>query len=279
MSLVRLILRVARPITHSAERLKFAKKFKTRWMVEDSPDPFELRIIPYAKQNDTWPKTSVGSFRNDLGVAMKNRASALFTGVLLLVSSGFAKDKNKPTIPPYVLRARTVAVIVDPTAGMSVDDPRANQVAQKDVETALLNWGRFEPVIGAPGTDLIIVIRKGHDRLVDQTIPDPRQNNRAGVINPTDNGISVGAQQGRQPNMSGAPPANQIPATSPSQTEIGTGDDTFTVYQGGVDNPLDAVPAWKYIAKDALHSHNVPAVDEFRKALIEADKAAAAKKP
>ncbi len=209
---------------------------------------------------------------------MKNRASALFAGVLLLVSSGFAKDKNKPTIPPYVLRARTVAVIVDPTAGMSVDDPQANQVAQKDVETALLNWGRFEPLMGTPGADLIIVVRKGHARLVDETIPDPRQNNRAGAINPTDNGIAIGAQHGRQPNPSSAPP-DSSPAKSPSQTEIGSSDDSFTVYNGDVDKPLDSVPAWKYLAKDGLRPHTVPAVDAFRKALAEADKAAAAKKP
>ena len=210
---------------------------------------------------------------------MKNRASTLFAGILLLVSSGFAKDKTKPTVPAYVLRARTVAVIVDPTAGISVEDPRANQVAQKDVETALLNWGRFEPVMGTPGADLIIVVRKGHDRLVDQTIPEPRQNNRAGVINPTDNGISAGAQHGRQPNLSDTPNPDQTSTTSPSQTEIGPSDDSFIVYQGGVDNPLNAAPAWRYMAKDALRSHNVPAVDQFRKALAEADKAAAAKKP
>ncbi len=210
---------------------------------------------------------------------MKNRVPALFAGLLLLAPSGFSKDKSKPTIPVYVLRARTVAVIVDPGAGMSVDDPRANQIAQKDVETALLNWGRFEPVIGTSGTDLIIVIRKGHDRLVDQTIPDPRQNDRAGVITPMDDGISVGAQHGRQPNLSNAPNTGQTSKTSPSQTEIGSVDDSFTVYQGGVDNPLEAAPAWKYVRKDALHSHDVPAVDEFRKVLAEADKAAAAKKP
>jgi hypothetical protein len=70
---------------------------------------------------------------------------------------------------------------------------------KKDVETALLNWGRFFPVLSAQEADLIIVIRKGHGRLVDDTISDPRQNNRTGVINPTDSGVGIGAQHGRQP--------------------------------------------------------------------------------
>jgi len=170
-----------------------------------------------------------------------------------------------------------VSVIIDPEAGESITAPRANQIAQKDVETALLKWGRFEPLIGTPTADLIIVIRKGHNKLVDQTIPDPRQNDRVGVINPTDNGISVGAQHGRQPGMPGT--STQDPqATSPSKAEIGSVDDSFAVYDGKIDRPLDGVPAWKLIAKDCLHSHDVPAVDEFRRAIVEAEKAAG-KKP
>jgi hypothetical protein len=209
---------------------------------------------------------------------MRKRTSILHAVVLLLVSSAFAKDKTKSTMPVYVVHARTVAVIIDPDAGISVDDPQANHVAQKDVETALLNWGRFEPVMGTSAADLVIVVRKGHVRLVDETIPDPRQNNRAGAINPIDNGIAIGAQHGRQPNSSNAPP-DSSPARSPSQTEIGSSDDSFTVYKGDVDKPLDSAPAWRYLAKDGLRPHTVPAVDAFRKALAEADKAAAAKKP
>lgn len=179
-------------------------------------------------------------------------------------------------MPPYILTAHTVSVIIDPEAGESVTDPRANQIAQKDVETALLKWGRFEPVIGTPTADLIIVIKKGRSKIVDQTIPDARQNNRAGVINPTDNGISIGAQRGRQPGM---PDSSQQPGMpSPSQTEIGNGDDSFIVYDGKADRPLDGAPAWKLVTRDCLRSHDVPAVDEFRKAIAEAEKAAG-KKP
>jgi hypothetical protein len=152
-----------------------------------------------------------------------------------------------------------------------------------------MNWGRFMPVMGPEGADLIIVVRKGHGRLVDSTIIDPRQNNRAGVINPTDNGVGIGAQNGRPPNMGGSAdgpfqPGSQSQAPQPRQTpqtqmEIGGADDSFTVFEGGVAKPLNGSPGWRYMAPDGLRSHNVPAVEEFKKAVAAAEKAAAAKKP
>jgi hypothetical protein len=206
----------------------------------------------------------------------------------LLAVPVLAKSKDK-TLPPYILQARTVAVIVDPSAGIDPEDPRANQVAQKDVETALMNWGRFTPVMRPEGADLIIVVRKGHGRLVDETITDPQQNNRAGVINPTDNGVGVGAQNGRPPNLGGSAdgplqPGSQSqaprsPQTPHPQMEIGGVDDSFTVFEGGVAKPLNGAPGWRYMAPDGLRSHSVPAVEEFRKAVAAAEKAAAAKKP
>jgi hypothetical protein len=217
---------------------------------------------------------------------MNRHFSTLLTVSLLVAIPVLAKEKKEKVLPPYILQARTVAVIVDPSVGIDPEDPRANQVAQKDVETALMNWGRFQPVMGTTGADLVIVIRRGHGRLVDSTISDPRQNNRAGVINPTDNGIGVGAQRGAQPNMGGPPSAagSQIPQTqAPHPTmEIGGVDDSFTVFDGKVDKPLDGTPGWRYTGEEGLHPHNVPAVEAFRKAVDAADKAAAAaaaKKP
>jgi hypothetical protein len=203
----------------------------------------------------------------------------LMAGLLMATFAG-AKNKAEKNVPNYILSAKTVAVMIDPQAGIDVDDPRANQVAQKDVETALLNWGRFQPTISTQGADLIIVIRKGHKGVVDTTINDSRQNNRVGVINPAANGVSIGAQHGRQPDGSGAgvPDASEQGTPHP-QTEIGAVGDSFTVYKGDSDHPLDSSAGWSYVAKDGLRSHNVPAVDEFRKAVAAADKAAAAKHP
>ncbi len=186
----------------------------------------------------------------------------------LLGTPGWAKGKPKPTLPPYVLSAHRVAVLVDPSAGISVEDPRANQVAQKDVEAALMNWGRYEPMVGVEGAELVIVIRRGHGRLVDETISDPRQNNRAGVITPTDNGVGVGAQHGQQPQLGGSTPH--------TEAEIGGVEDEFAVYEGGVAQPLDGAPAWRWVRKDGLRPHDVPAVGEFRKAVAETEKAIAA---
>jgi hypothetical protein len=208
---------------------------------------------------------------------MLKRASALLA-VSLLVTLGFAKDK-KNTLPPYVLSAKTVAVIIDPNADISIDEPRANQDAQKDVEAALVNWGRFEPVLSTQTADLIIVLRKGNGPTMNETIPDPRRT-------PTNNGVSMGGQNGPQPGMSGQPGmgSGQQPGLGsgqqpPSpQTEIGQAD-SFVVYKGGDERPLDTPPAWRYVQADGLSPHSVPAVAAFRKAVENAEKAAAAKKP
>jgi hypothetical protein len=54
--------------------------------------------------------------------------------------------------------------------------------------------------------------------------------------------------------------------------EVGSADDTFVVYEGHGDAPLQRAPAWRYIAKDALRSPNVPAVAEFRKLIEQEEK-------
>ncbi len=71
----------------------------------------------------------------------RRRLAAAISAGLLLPFLAMAKDKPKSTLPTDVLQARTVAVVIDPSAGVSLDDPRANEVAQRDVETALLNCG------------------------------------------------------------------------------------------------------------------------------------------
>jgi hypothetical protein len=213
---------------------------------------------------------------------MRRRVSAAIALGLVVVSGAlakgaFAKNKNEKVLPAYILNAHTVAVIIDPSAGVSVDDPRANEVARKDVETALLNWGRYTPVISSQGADLIIVIRKGHGRMVDDTISMPPQdNNRPATVNPMDRGISVAAQHPTQPGTgSGA----QDASSAHPQMEVGATDDSFVVHEGDRRDPLYGAVGWRYTAKDGLRAHNVPAVEEFRKAVAAAEKAAAAKNP
>src|SRR3954454_9581774 len=106
---------------------------------------------------------------------MRARLFTLPAIVVLFGALGFAKGKAKNALPPYVLSAHTVSVIIDPDAGMDVEDPNANQIARRDVEAALLSWGRLEPALAGQPADLVIVIRRGHQRIVSDTIPDPRQ--------------------------------------------------------------------------------------------------------
>lgn len=197
--------------------------------------------------------------------------------VILAVAVGYAKDKSKNILPEYVLRAQTVAIVIDPQAGISLNDPNANQQAQRDVEAAFLKWGRLRPQIGITGADLIVVVRRGHGKLAEQTVKYPRQNDRLGSITSTDNAWSVGAQQGRPP-QSQAPSREPLGGRTQPQTEVGNTEDSFQVFRGDLDHPLDSPPVWRYSAKNGLHSPDVPAVEEFRKAMIEAEKAAA-KKP
>lgn len=221
---------------------------------------------------------------------MHRRAyAAAMAAVFLLPSFVLAKDKAKSTLPADVLQAQTISVIIDPTAGVSLDDPRANEVARRDVETALLNWGRFRPLLAGRIADLVIVIRRGSGKAASDTIHDPRQGRRPVAIDPTDTGIDVGMQRGQPPPYAGDTPDASQGSSIPSQNgpvtqdragpqaEIGTSaaEDSFLVYRGRTENPLDGSPVWRYEAKNALKPHSVPAVDVFRKAVDEAQQAAA----
>jgi hypothetical protein len=218
--------------------------------------------------------------------------TGVVAGVLLLPSLAVAKDKSKTTLPYDVLHARTVRVIIDPSAGVSLEDPRGNQVAQRDVETAFLNWGRFETILDGPNADLIIVIRRGTGKVAAGTVYDPRQNRRPGTIDPTDTGVAAGVERGQPPPYAGdLPDASQSgvngPLSDPTnrsinqsphpQAEIGSdaAEDSFVVYRGKTDDPLDSPPVWRYVAKDCLKPHKVLAVDEFRKVIDQTEQAAA----
>jgi hypothetical protein len=210
--------------------------------------------------------------------AIRTSKFAWLSVACLVLTPALAKEK--PTLPAYFLRARTVAVLIDPAAGISLEDSNANQTAQHDVETALLKWGRFIPVISPVDADLIIVVRKGHGKLADATISDPRQNSRVGAASRTDGAISIGAQHGTPPpNTAGAHDPNlDGNSTAQPQAEIGNTDDSFQVFEGKTEeNPTDAPAGWRWIRKNGLHPHDVPAVDEFRKAIEEAEKQAAQK--
>ena len=205
---------------------------------------------------------------------MLNRRSLVLSVLFLSCLVATAKDKRKAILPVDVLQAHTVWVIVDPQAGVDVTDPNANRIARADVENALAKWGRLSPVTDPSQADLIITVRKGNDKLVQPTIGGTPINAPPPVIaQRTDTGITASGRAG--PPLETSDPHPQM--------EVGSTQDMFVVYRGNpalsnatqTDNPLDSPPVWRYTRKDALESPSVPAVDAFRKAINDSEKALA----
>lgn len=186
------------------------------------------------------------------------------------------KDKNKSTLPDFVLRASTVVVVIDPDAGEPVDQPNANAAARESVEKALTDWGRLRPMMDGAQTDLVIVVRTGSGAAVRPTIKGGPMDQRPGVAQGGDASIRVGGQQGHAPPLSQSGPQNTGPHIS---NEVGPTEDSFAVYRGGIDYPLDSPAVWRYVAKGCLKPPRMTAVEEFRKALAEADKLQQSRKP
>jgi hypothetical protein len=207
--------------------------------------------------------------------------SVLFLSCLV----GAAKDKKKLLLPPDVLQAQTVMVVIDPDAGMDVQNPNANQTAQVDVENALMKWDRFSLVTDPAAADLIITVRKGSSKIVQPTIGGLPNNNRPVGLGSPGSGGRVGSRQGAPGDISDPsdPQSDpQSPSSSPQpQLEVGRSQDILVVYRGSKndshDAPLDTPPVWRYTAKDALQSPGVPAVDAFRKLIADSEKQQAGK--
>jgi hypothetical protein len=144
-------------------------------------------------------------------------------------------------------------------------------MAQKDVEAALLKWGRFDLVPDPKTADLIVMVRKGNGRLMDEALPDIRQNSG---INPDNRGGPMGPPRGSQPDQS----LNPGLGSSRQSPQAGMGDagDLLSVFKGG-QNTLYATPVWTYAGRDGLSPQTVSAVTAFKKAVAVADKAEAEK--
>jgi len=197
---------------------------------------------------------------------MARRCSPLILLFVLLSPFASAKDK-KEILPEYVLNARTVLVIIDPDAGRSPSNPTENRTAQEDVEKALMNWGRFSLALDPMSADLVISVRRGHGKVVAPTIGGV-PNDRPVVVEQINSGIRIGGEHGTPAPLTadGPPPGPR------TQTEIGASEDTFSVYRGQVEYPLDSPAVWRYRAKDALSSPSVPAVAQFQKAIDQSQK-------
>ena len=214
------------------------------------------------------------------------RRRRLATAVVLLASlAAPAKQKKKPTLPPDILHAQSVLVVIDPDAGTDALDPNANRTAQENVEKALLKWGRFSLAQEAGEADLIITIRTGNGRIVQPAVVGLPSNNRPAIFEPTDSGVRIGGRQGTS-GASGDPSDPQSPtATRPHpQIQAGESKDAFVVYRCNSKDdpnwdPLESPPIWRYSARNALQAPDVTAVEAFHDIIAETEKQQAAKKP
>jgi len=212
---------------------------------------------------------------------MISRRSVAVSILLLCCAAADGKDKKKALLPADVLQAHTVLVVVDPNAGVDVRDPNVNRLARTDVEQALMKWGRFMPVTESFTADLIIMVRKGNGKVVQPTIGGtPVSGNPPVSVGSTTTPNATTTRAAGRWGNSGIPndPSNagNQPATPYPQIEAGPTQDTFVVYRGGKDdpsfNPLDSPAVWRYVAKNGLESPSVPAVEVFRKLVVESDK-------
>jgi hypothetical protein len=188
----------------------------------------------------------------------------------------FSKKKEKPVLPQILLKAQTVVVIIEPNAGEPMNDPTANRNAREEVEKALMNWGRFRLVQETSTADIVVSVKKGTEKAATPTIGGGPVDKRPVTVETTDNQIRIGAKQG-QPDGSYDPDSSPSNGRAQQSVEVGSSEDSFRVYLGGDTFKPNSASIWSYRAKNALRPPNVNAVKEFRKAITDAEQAAAKK--
>jgi hypothetical protein len=145
------------------------------------------------------------------------------------------------------------------------------------VEKALVNWGRFKIAVDASDADLIITVRKGDGKMARSTIGGVPQNNGPVIMGPTDSSGRAGGRTAPPP-MGGDPSDSDPQFGGPhQQVEVGQPQDMFVVYRGKREKPLENSAVWRYSGENALRSPGVPAVDVFRKLVLESEKQLAEK--
>lgn len=188
---------------------------------------------------------------------MSIRLSIVFFLSLLSVFQADAKNKKKQPVSEDVLKAQTVLVVVLPDTRATVTNQADTQTVRDELEKALRKWGRFS-LVHSPPADLLIVAHQGHVEAPKISIP------------PVDTRSVMHPNPPPYPDTPGLRPPRE--SAQRAAAELRSEEDTFEVYSGGVDHPLDASPLWQYRAKLALHGPKVAAVEQFRKAIDESEK-------
>jgi hypothetical protein len=200
---------------------------------------------------------------------MTFRSSCFLLLSFSLLASAKDKTKDKGALPDFVLQAHTVRVVLSPEASDPLEDPMANTRAREVVQLALQSWGRFSVVVEGD-SDLVIAVRAGTGRLVAPTIERGPSDTRIGDMQPGRGNIGIGAQQGRVPADSD--PGAPVHTGPHIGKEIGRANDVFEVYRGRGPYALNSIAVWRYSGKDGLKGPNVPAVEQFRKAIAASEK-------
>jgi hypothetical protein len=200
----------------------------------------------------------------------------LMAFVLCFTSSvAFGKKKEKAVFPEILVRAQTVFVMIQPDAGEPMNDPAANRKVREEVEKALMSWGRYRLVQEAYTADIVVAVKKGTEKAATPTISGGPVDKRPVTLETTDDQLRIGAAQGRPPG-SGSDETSSDGRAHPS-VEVGSSDDSFLVYLGGETFTPNSASIWSYRAKNALRPPDVAAVQQLRKAIADAEKAAAQK--
>jgi hypothetical protein len=206
---------------------------------------------------------------------MRHRSRLICAVLLMSCLVATAKNKKKVLLPADIVQASTAWVIIDPDVGVDVRDPNANNLARNAVENALAKWGRLKPVADPSLADLVIVVRKGNGRIAEPTIAGTPVNTPPPMIGQrTDSGVNASARTGSPPPFGESDPRGQ--SDPHPQMEVGDPQDNFAVYRCNrmhdTGNPLNSPAVWRYSAPNALDPPTVPAVEEFRKIMLESEK-------
>jgi hypothetical protein len=196
---------------------------------------------------------------------------------VLIGSTALANKKEKAPLPEIVVRAQSVAVLLLPGTRESIADPVGNRKAQEDVEKALMKWGRYRLTQEAFTADLVIGIRKSTGTVASPTVGGPPSDTRPGTIETTDNAIRIGAQKGRPPGDTQSGDAAGTNGRATTGVQEGGAEDAFELFIGGDGYSANSAPIWVCRKVDGLKAPTMSAVEQFKKAVEETEKAIAEK--
>jgi len=167
-------------------------------------------------------------------------------------------------------------VLILPGTRESIADPVGNRKAREDVEKAFMKWGRYQLTQEAFTAELVIGVRKGSGTVASPTVGGSIPDTRAGTIETTDNAIRIGVQQGHAPDETQSGDAGAA-GTNGRGLQGGGAEDVIEVFIGGDGYKADSAPIWVCRKVDGLKPPTMSAIEQFRKAVEETEKAIAQK--